>query len=244
MYFKGAGLSSILIIGSTALLSACSQNSHQFCPQNEPSCSVPSPPRAQDKSVQQLEDDKAKPITHLSEPNKEYVVDSAKINSAALPAQSSIKGISRHSTSNMATPVATTAPAQVKVIEHIRKPETVVRTKVIFKRPATQTTVQTTVQTTAQASTTVPNLTSNTTYTIQLGAYRKASSREHAINLFPNSTELLLFKMRNDLLGLSYGQFDTLREAKAQKTWLLEQGITDFVVRRLPRNAQPLHSLN
>lgn len=210
MFSKGASLASILIIGSTSLLSACSQNSHYSCEQNDPACSIPSPPREHKQTATDI------PL------NTETSSTSVPAISSEPPKPSKIvhERVVAKADQRM----------NVQVIEHIRKPT---KPTYVKAKRYSHSNVKNTPSLAANAG-------NNVTYTIQLGAYRKASSRAHAINIFPDESELLLFTMRNELLGLSYGQFKTLSEAKAQETWLLEQGITDFVFRRLPRNAEPL----
>ena len=239
MFLKGASLPSILLIGSTALLSACSQKDQLICGPINPDCEVPSPPREHTRVTTQKETaiDMASSSTKAdSTPS----MTSTQVQSSKLVALKHAETVFPSQPSpQLPSPLQPSNPAKqltkVQVIEHIRKPATVIRTQVIYKPSVAQTTNK------VQSSVTVPSLTSNAVYTIQLGAYKKISSRNHAINQFPDDSELLLFTMRNDLLGLSYGQYETLSEAKAQKSWLLEQGITDFVFRRLPRNALPLN---
>lgn len=213
MLLKGVGLPSILLVGGVALLSACSQKSEFICGLSDPGCEIPSPPREHTNATVQKET----AIPSQLPPSSNTIENSDHQLSPQLPSNSA-KQITK-----------------VQVIEHIRKPTSVVRTQLIYNPSVAQT------KNKVQPPVTVPNFTSNTVYTIQLGAYKKISSRNHAINQFPDDSELLLFTMRNDLLGLSYGQYETLSEAKAKRSWLLEQGITDFVFRRLPRNAQPLN---
>lgn len=242
MFLKGAGLPSILLVGSTALLSACSQKDQFICGLGDTPCEVPSPPREHTRTTAQKEtaigitassSTKAASTTSTTstqvQSSKVVVIQHAEtaIPSQLIPSSNTIENtapqLSPKTPPNSAKPLT-----KVQVIEHIRKPSTVVRTRVIYKASVTQ-------------PVTAARLTSNAVYTIQLGAYKKISSRNHAINQFPDDSELLLFTMRNNLLGLSYGQYETLSEAKAKKSWLLEQGITDFVFRRLPGNAQPLY---
>ncbi|MAY43575.1 MULTISPECIES: hypothetical protein [unclassified Neptuniibacter] len=234
MFLKGASLPFILLIGSTVLLSACSQKDQLICGLSNPDCEVPSPPREHTRVTTQKE-------TAIGMASSSTKADSTP-SMTSTQVQSSKAVTVKHADTVVPSQPSPQQPSnsakqltKVQVIEHIRKPTTVVRTKVIYKPPVAQTTNK------VQSSVTVSSLTSNAVYTIQLGAYKKISSRKHAIKQFPDDSELLLFTMRNDLLGLSYGQYETLSEAKAKRSWLLEQGITDFVFRHLPRNAQPLN---
>lgn len=74
-------------------------------------------------------------------------------------------------------------------------------------------------------------------YTVQLGAYRLENSRLIDINRLPPKSRLFIFKMKNNLLGLSYGSFASKQEAKTQVDWLKMHGFTEYQFRKLPANA-------
>lgn len=75
-------------------------------------------------------------------------------------------------------------------------------------------------------------------YTIQIGAYRKEISRQTVISQFAANAPLYTFPMKNSFLGLSYGSFETIHQAKAQAALLIKKGYTDLHIRKAPQSVQ------
>lgn len=76
-------------------------------------------------------------------------------------------------------------------------------------------------------------------YTIQLGSFRLTSSRNHVISQLPLDAPLHIFPMKRKLLGLSYGQYSNLNQAKAAFPKLNQLGLTDLQIRSWPKQAAP-----
>ncbi len=118
------------------------------------------------------------------------------------------------------------SPKKVKIIENIRYQKK--RTSpALMPKHASQKTIG-------------DNRTITARYTVQLGAYRLENSRLIDINRLPTKSRLFIFKMKNNLLGLSYGSFDSKQEAKTQVDWLKMHGFTEYQFRKLPANATSL----
>ena len=71
-------------------------------------------------------------------------------------------------------------------------------------------------------------------YTIQLGAYKLESSRQHVIKQFAQPEPLIKFKMTNGYLGLAYGQFSSRKAALEATKKLKALGFNDLMVRTTP----------
>ncbi|WP_154715112.1 hypothetical protein [Neptuniibacter caesariensis] len=76
------------------------------------------------------------------------------------------------------------------------------------------------------------------TYTIQIGAYKKEISRQTVISQFKVDAPLYTFPMKNSFLGLSYGGFETIQQAKAQAELLIKKGYTDLHIRIAPQSVK------
>lgn len=75
-------------------------------------------------------------------------------------------------------------------------------------------------------------------YTIQIGAYKKEISRQTVISQFAADAPLYTFPMENSFLGLSFGSFETIHQAKAQAELLIKKGYTDLHIRKAPQSLQ------
>jgi len=119
--------------------------------------------------------------------------------------------------SSKAIPAQTTSSLQV--IEHIRLPAPKQSRRVAlpeFKQLA------------------APSSKEIRRYTIQLGAYKLESSRQHVIKQFAQPEPLMQFKMTNGYLGLAYGQFASRKAALEATKKLKALGFNDLMVRTTP----------
>jgi hypothetical protein len=217
MVFKKRGAASFFLLISSFILTGCSQKHHTFCLSEAKPCALPSPPRDQ-PTIQ------TNNIVAQKQNQTEQVpsVHSKKLKSHSAPL--------RHNEN--ANKTTQNRFASVQVIENIRN-NSMHSSPPLTKKQSTY------------IGMSKPNTVEKTgvaahIYTIQLGAYRLADSRNYDIKRLNSTDNLYVFTMKNHLLGLAYGRFTSIKEAKEKKPLLIKQGFNEFQFRRLPSNATAL----